>query len=316
MTDEPRGRELIDRYRENYHISRDAVLTEEMILRHWQIEKELTRALLESRPENRWETFEECYTRLYRELDWLNKLTGSEEEKKPRNSFNLLLQFIGTPPKKIYEIGSGRGELIEFLSSRGYECRASEITRERGEKWSRQSNRISWGVSDGVHLDRFEPSCTYDCVISDQVIEHLHPDDIEDHFKGVFSILKPGGKYIFMTPHAYGGPWDISRIFNCNKPMGMHLKEYTFRELALKLKKARFRQIYSPAASAKKALATLGKAIDSPILRWIYFQQVLVTESMLSLVADQHVRKKMFQRLSRLYLFPGSIRIIAGKSDR
>lgn len=69
---EPRGKELINRYRWNYKISADAILTEAMILAHWDLEKRLTRELLISTPANRWEVFERCYSTLYTELNWLN----------------------------------------------------------------------------------------------------------------------------------------------------------------------------------------------------------------------------------------------------
>ena len=72
---EPRGRELIHRYKQNYSIPDEADVSEEMILRHWDLEKKLTRELLDSRPENRWEVFDRCYSILYKELDWLNRLS-------------------------------------------------------------------------------------------------------------------------------------------------------------------------------------------------------------------------------------------------
>lgn len=40
----------------------------------------------------------------------------------------------------------------------------------------------------------------------DQVVEHLHPDDLASHFKGVAAILKTKGRYIFATPHSSVGP--------------------------------------------------------------------------------------------------------------
>ncbi len=77
MIEEPRGQELIDRYKRNYNIPTDAEITEEMILVHWELEKRLTKELLESTPENRWDVFERCYGTLYSELWWLNKFIGA-----------------------------------------------------------------------------------------------------------------------------------------------------------------------------------------------------------------------------------------------
>lgn len=234
---EPRGQELINRYKASYGIATDAVVTEEMILAHWELEKELRKVLLESAPDDRWEVFERSYSKLYSELDWLNRL-GSDHNAQDSLAaiYGHWSHLIGSPPMKIYEVGSGKGELIEYLANCGFECKATEITKERGDKWVSPHPNLTWGISDGIHLDQFEPTNFYDVVISNQVIEHTHPDDLFDHFKGVFAILSNKGRYIFSTPHASVGPSDISRVFRHDRPMGMHLKEYTYREVAYLLK--------------------------------------------------------------------------------
>ncbi len=238
---EPRGNELISRYKSNYGIPDEADVTEEMILRHWELEKHLTEELLCSSPENRWQVFEDCYTRLYCELEWLNKWVGIDYKVDPSVRFKSWVEAIGPPPKKIYEIGSGDGQMIRYLAECGFDCRASEITRERGERRCQSAlPNLSWGNTDGVHLDRFEPPETYDVVITTSVVEHLHPDDLAPHLHGAYSILVRGGSYILGTPHRYTGPHDVSRVFLCHEPKGMHLKEYTYAELIKAAKDAGF----------------------------------------------------------------------------
>lgn len=85
---EPRGIELINRYKRNYGIPAQAEITEEMILAHWKLEKKLTKELLESQSENRWEVFEKAYTTLYTKLQWLNLL--SEETTPPEKKIRKL----------------------------------------------------------------------------------------------------------------------------------------------------------------------------------------------------------------------------------
>ena len=268
---EPRGQELIELYRANYAIAQKAKLTEEMILQHWELEKHLTHELLESKPESRWEIFEKCYSTLYRELDWLNQLIDSDKKEEYLDiKYAHWVELIGSIPKKVYEIGSGKGQLITYLAHQGYECRATEITRERGEKWVNIIPNLTWGNSDGIHFERFEPTNTYDVAISDQVVEHLHPEDLVDHFRGVLKILAPGGRYIFITPHVHTGPGDISRVFRCEKAMGMHLKEYTYRELAVKLKLAGFKSVRSKIPDSIKIERILGKVYKSNVAHAIY----------------------------------------------
>jgi len=83
MVGEPRGQELIARYKTNYGISSDTLISKSMILQHWELEKSLRQELLESNPDNRWTTFERCYSKLYRDLEWLNRIGENEAEEPP-----------------------------------------------------------------------------------------------------------------------------------------------------------------------------------------------------------------------------------------
>jgi 2-polyprenyl-3-methyl-5-hydroxy-6-metoxy-1,4-benzoquinol methylase len=312
---EPRGQQLIERYKENYGIAQQAIITEEMILQHWELEKQLTQELLQSHPESRWETFEKCYTILYEKLEWLNRLIDSGTEvENPNTKYAEWIKLIGSAPQKIYEVGSGRGELITYLAKQGYECRATEVTRERGEKWVTSISNLSWAISDGVHLERFEPASTYNVVISDQVVEHIHPDDLVEHFRGVLEILVPGGRYIFRTPHVHSGPSDISRVFNCEKAIGMHLKEYTYREVAIKLKQAGFKRIQTTTPNFKKVNRILGSYCHSNAVHAIYLNYLYLVESLIKVLPTQQMRVKAVNKASRLSTSLGQVNIIAEKS--
>ena len=82
---------------------------------------------------------------------------------------------------------------------------------------------------DGYHLATEKRSL--DVVFSDQFIEHLCLDDVEYHFRLVKDILKPGGLYIFRTPHAFWGNRMHRHFFRMNLKVS-HIKEWTYRELA------------------------------------------------------------------------------------
>jgi SAM-dependent methyltransferase len=251
---------LVSRYKQNYGIPADAEVTESMIQRHWELEQRLTRELLESNADNRREVFARCYDALYRELEWLNRLTETSDASSLAEWHGVWKDIIGEPPQKIFEVGSGRGELISFLAAAGYDCTATEITRERGERFAPRAGRVTWKSTDGVHLERFEEPYAYDVVLSNSLIEHLHPDDILDHCKGALSILRNGGRYVFCTPHRASGPSDVSIVFGCDEPRGMHLKEYTYRELIDVLSRAGFQRMDAVLIPAKKMGRLLGRA--------------------------------------------------------
>ena len=50
-----------------------------------------------------------------------------------------------------------------------------------------------------------------DVVYSHQLMEHLHEEDAIDQLQSIYNALRPGGKYICITPNKVLGPWDISR---------------------------------------------------------------------------------------------------------
>lgn len=82
---------------------------------------------------------------------------------------------------------------------------------------------------DGYELDEVDDD-SVDICFSDQLIEHLHPDDTRFHFETVKRILRPGGKYVFRTPHAMSGPFDVSMFFS-DEAQCFHLKEWTYTEM-------------------------------------------------------------------------------------
>lgn len=294
---EPRGQELINRYRWNYGIPKDAKLTEEMILAHWALEKRLTRELLESTPEHRWETFERCYTTLYGELDWLNRLTGGTDTAPAEVRYRHWAELIGSLPKQVYEVGSGKAAMIGYLAALGHQCTATEITRERGAKHAVEHPNLRWTQTDGVHLGNFEPIARYDFVLSDNVIEHMHPDDLLPHLKGAWEILKPGGMYLLAVPHPWFGPWDVSKVFKYEVASGMHLKEYTHRELRDAVLRAGFHAV--AAVHSPDPLAAAPARADPRWLRRICFM-----ESLMAPFARPILRGRMVDLAKRVGIAP------------
>jgi SAM-dependent methyltransferase len=292
---EPTGDELVARYRATYGIPAGVTVTEAMIRRHWDLERRLTRELLLSTPADRWAVFERCYTTLYRELPWLNEAPADGDGAGA--AYDDWPHYLGPPPMDVYEVGSGSGALAGFLATRGYRCRASEITRERG-RWDERSGNPSWGQTDGIHLDRFEPAASYDAVISNQVVEHLHPDDLLEHLRAARTLLRSGGRYVLCTPHAHLGPADVSAVFRARRPQGMHLKEYTYAELCRALRAAGFSTLSAPVGRARR-----------PSRRHLAYLRAV--EALLGLVPSQLVRRTVGRRILRPPLFARDVTLIA-----
>lgn len=303
--------EVLRRYRMQFGIPPAAAITEEMVLRHWHLERSLARELIDSTPQDRWEVFERCYTSFYRELADLNQFWSFDTPTMFKDAYADWTHLIGQPPKKIYEIGSGKGGLIRYLAELGHECRGTEISKERGHKWARPHPRLSWGTSDGVHLERFERANSYDVVISDQVIEHLHPDDLVDHFRGVMTILNRGGRYIFDTPHAFFGPSDISRVFRYETPQGFHLKEYTWTEIVEALNGVGFTHVYA-VLSFPRSVRRLFRRRPNSVISRAYLLYVLCLENILDRIPWHGYRRLATLAAAKIARFSG-IRGVAEK---
>ncbi|HEY2661257.1 MAG TPA: class I SAM-dependent methyltransferase [Caulobacteraceae bacterium] len=251
--------EVIARYREIYGLGE--TVGRPQVEAHWRLETALTKELLDSTPQDRWDTFSRCYTQLYTELPWLNQGENPEAARRRWAPWMHLVR----PNSKVFEIGSGGAVLLKQLAAQGHDCVATEITKERGSMHVSGSDKITWRTTDGINLANFEPSDFYDVVVSSQVVEHFHPDDLTTHFRNARMILKPGGRYIFDTPHRGTGPHDLSRVFGLERAVCMHLREYDYPEIGRAIEAAGFRNV-----RAIFNRAILGKPHESRFGFWIY----------------------------------------------
>jgi SAM-dependent methyltransferase len=73
-------------------------------------------------------------------------------------------------------------------------------------------------------------------------MEHLHPEDAFDQLREIHRVLAPGGVYVCVTPNRVSGPHDISRHFD-DIATGLHLREYSTRELTTLFRRAGFSRL-------------------------------------------------------------------------
>ena len=83
-------------------------------------------------------------------------------------------------------------------------------------------------ISNGTNMPVAERSI--DVAYSNQLMEHLHPDDAITQLRNICQSLAKGAVYICLTPNKLDGPHDVSKYFD-DEATGFHLKEYTYREL-------------------------------------------------------------------------------------
>jgi SAM-dependent methyltransferase len=97
-------------------------------------------------------------------------------------------------------------------------------------------------LSDGCSID--VPEGSVHLAYSNQLMEHLHPDDAFEQLRNIHRALAPGGVYICSTPNRLNGPHDVSRYFS-DRAGGFHLREYTTSELSQIFRSAGFSKVGS-----------------------------------------------------------------------
>ncbi len=173
-------------------------------------------------------------------------------------------------------------------------------------------------LSDGVSIP--VPPKTIDLAFSDQLLEHLHPDDAVEHLQNVYEALKPGGHYFCSTPNRLRGPCDVSRYFD-TIATGFHLKEYTYGEVETMFRDIGFRRLRAVVGiprchlrcrvglvrSVENAIGTLPGRLG----HWLARQRHLLIDPMLlnvRLVAEKQARPCKQRRTSNYRTGDGKVR--------
>jgi ubiquinone/menaquinone biosynthesis C-methylase UbiE len=214
----------------------------ERVRQHYLLEKKLARRILASSRENRTQVTIETYDELFSSIPWHPQLHNSaEKERKKLARKQRLFEHLFCPNSDILDIGAGTAYWTRYLANKSAgRCVGIDVSKQVLVGQPDDPPNLELYIMDAVELDF--PANSFDIAISSQLVEHLHPDDVEHHFASVYSVLKENGVYAFDTPSSLNGPHDISKYFD-DVAAGFHLKEWTFRELASRLKRVGFRRI-------------------------------------------------------------------------
>ena len=244
----------------------------EGLRRHFEIERELADRLRKAPNDERKHLYAEVYAELFRRVE----MPGNAAAQRAQVGLLLeLLEPLLDGVKVFLEIGAGSCELSLALAGRLERVWAVDAVDPEIDP-DRAPGAFTF-VPDG-RLDEAVPPDSVDLALSCHLVEHLHPDDLQDHLSAVFGRLKGGGAYAVVTPNRLYGPHDISRYFS-DEPLGFHLREYTHVELAAELERAGFdpvrvlRRIGEPPdAGARRRVAAAERVLDAlpaSARRWI-----------------------------------------------
>lgn len=203
----------------------------ESVLTHFEVERAIASRLKGGDWETRKAIYGSMYDELFARVQDHPRLTRRADEAMTRRNIATKTSLLRPYIRKgatFLEFGSGDCRFAFAMAGQFREVYAVDIADQIGPDVEQPGN-FHLTVYDGYDLDL--PANSIDVAFSDQLIEHLHPEDTAAHFRLVHRLLKPGGVYLFRTPHRLTGPHDVSRYF-CEKAECFHLKEWTYGELA------------------------------------------------------------------------------------
>jgi SAM-dependent methyltransferase len=220
----------------------DAAQTLKFRRRHYEIERQLADRLRKSTGAERLRLYGEVYDELFQRVPDHIQLARARDEASRNEAveekLRLLSRFL-RPDTVFLEIGAGDCSLTEAVSKRVRISYALDVSAEILQFHQKAPN-IRAVLSDGCSTP--VPDGTVTLAYSNQVMEHIHPDDARGQLANIYRALAPGGTYLCITPSRLNGPHDVSMYFD-NVATCFHLKEYTFRDLRDTFRSAGFRSV-------------------------------------------------------------------------
>ena len=219
--------------------------TPAQVREHYLVERALADRLREAPKAARPRLYREVYDELFRRVPHHPQLQAMRDPQalaRRARSVGHQLVFLRrylAPGKTFMEIGAGDCALalrVAALARRVYAIDVSQQITRDVEPPANFELRLTEGsripVDDGA----------VDVAFSNQLMEHLHPEDAVDQLREIARSLAPGGVYVFITPNRLYGPRDVSAHFD-EVATGLHLREYSARELRALLLEAGFSRV-------------------------------------------------------------------------
>jgi SAM-dependent methyltransferase len=270
----------------------------ERLKEHYIIEKELASRLRNSNKHERAHLYSDLYDELFRRVPDHPQLTikaDSTKNKKVLPGLNLLRAFLNKESTYL-EIGPGDCALAFEVAKIVKKVYAVDVSSEITKGLVCPDN-FKLILSDGCSIS--VPSGSVDLAYSDQLMEHLHPEDAMEQLGNIYTALRPGGIYICVTPNRVSGPHDISMYFD-DVATGFHMKEYTVFELAEIFRKAGFSKV-------KRFISFKGRTFVLPLFPADVMEKVLIG---LPRITSRKLSKSL---IFRLLLGGSDVKLIAIK---
>jgi SAM-dependent methyltransferase len=216
--------------------------TPEQITEHYEIEKELAHRLRNASTKERRYLYSALYDELFRRVPLHPLLTRKSSPSERTETICAQMKFLElflNNNATFLEVGPGDCALSFEVAKSVKQVYAVDVSDEITKALTTPDN-FQLLISDGCSIP--VPRNSVNVAYSDQLMEHLHPEDAFEQLQNIYNTLVPGGTYICITPNKLTGPHDVSKYFD-EIATGFHLKEYTISELTRLFREAGFSRV-------------------------------------------------------------------------
>jgi len=211
----------------------------EQLHKDYEIEKELAARLRNASRQERRLLYSSVYDEYYERVPQAPQLIRKSSPELTAVEVSIQMSFLNRFLNKettFLEVGPGDCALSIEVSKHVKQVFTVDVSAKISEGFTRAHN-FKHIISDGSSIP--VPKNSISIVYSNQLMEHLHPDDVFEQLQNIYNSLITGGHYICITPNRLCGPHDVSKYFDM-VATGFHLKEYSISELVKLFKKIGF----------------------------------------------------------------------------
>lgn len=211
----------------------------ERIYQHYLLERRLAAQLFNAPRSERAHVYGKVYSELFTSLPDHPQVTAA----RSTSTIALDLHYINValaPETRFLEVGCGDAQMSFAVAAKVLHAYGLDVTEELIQ-YKRAPRNFSFLRTQSTDIAL--PDDFIDIAYSNQLIEHLHPDDVEDQMKEIVRVLKPGGVYSCKTPSRITGPHDVSEYFDYTAT-GFHLCEYDYYSIRKLFRRCGFREIH------------------------------------------------------------------------
>lgn len=210
----------------------------ERIREHYLLERKLAAQLLCAPRAQRATVYRQVYSELFTSLPDHPQHTSDPSAAELHAAVTYMNVDLASDATFL-EIGCGDAAMCFAVADKVRHAYGLDVTDELIRHDKAPGNFVFLRTkSTNVDL----PDDTVDVAYSNQLMEHLHPDDALEQLKEIVRVLKRGGRYSCKTPSKVTGPHDVSEYFDY-AATGFHLCEYTYVSIRRLFRRAGFSQI-------------------------------------------------------------------------